>query len=203
MTLAERNDVLLFGPRVRIRPFTREDVDAWQVWPDYDDPLLVATSPRRMSPEQRTLWFEDLLNRQRQVPYAVDDERGIMIGRLFLRMVRRDEGSAILGIDFHPAYLGQRYGTEALREFLDHFFEVLGFRRMLLSVGAFNVRALRSYESLGFRRVGTRWDMHAGPDVTRDPAYRSVHHFFRRSVMGLESLFYDMALERSTWMRRR
>ena len=202
MAIADR-DVVAAGPRVRIRPFTRADVDAWQAWPDYPDPLLVGSSPRRLSPEQRARWFEDITQRQRQIPFAIEDERGRMIGRIFLRHVRRDERSAVLGIDLHPAYLGRRYGTEALGAFLHHFFESMGFQRMLLSVAAHNLRARRCYESLGFRTVGSHWDAHIGPDVTRDPAYTSLSQCFRRGALGLETLFYDMRLDRADWRRRR
>ncbi len=198
MALVDRNS-LAAGPRVRIRAFTRADVDAWQEWPDYPDPLLVGTSPRRMAPEQRSRWFEDITQRQRQLPFAIDDEHGNMIGRIFLRHVRKDESSAVLGIDLHADYLGQGYGTEALRAFLHHFFGEMDFQRMLLSVAAHNVRARRCYESLGFETSGSHWDAHLGPDVTRDPKFGFVRHLFRRGPLGLESLFYDMRLDRDEW----
>ncbi len=198
MAIADR-DTLVAGPRVRIRPFSRADVDAWQAWPDYDDPLLVGTSPRRMPPDQRARWFDDITQRQRQLPFAVDDERGQMIGRIFLRHVRRDEGSAVLGIDLHADKLSQGYGTEALGAFLHHFFGEMGFTRMLLSVAAHNQRARRCYESLGFATSGSHWDAHLGPDVSRDPRFAVVRHLFRRGPLGLESLFYDMRLDRADW----
>jgi RimJ/RimL family protein N-acetyltransferase len=177
-------------------------VDAWQDWPDYDDPLLVGTSPRRMGHEQRTRWFDDLLQRQRQIPFAVDDERGQMIGRLFLRHVQPVEASAVLGIDFHPAKLSQRYGTESMVVFLPYFFGPLGFRRMLLSVAAHNERAQRCYEGLGFRVIGSHWDAHPGPDIMRDSRYIAIHHLFRRGMLGVESLYYDMQLDRAQWQAR-
>jgi RimJ/RimL family protein N-acetyltransferase len=201
MAIADR-DTVAAGPRTRVRPFTRLDVDAWQAWPDYDEQLLVGTSPRRMSPDQRARWFDDISQRQRQVPFAVDLDSGEMIGRIFLRHVRHDERSAVLGIDLHPAYLGQGYGTECLGAFLQHFFENMGFERMLLSVAAHNVRARRCYESLGFTTVGSHWDAHIGPDVTGDARFASVRHLFRRGPLGLESLFYDMRLERADWRKR-
>jgi diamine N-acetyltransferase len=200
MAIADRNAVVV-GPRVRVRPFTRADVDGWQSWPDYSDPLLVGTSPRRMAPDQRNRWFEDVVQRQHQIPFAVDDEQGDLIGRLFLRHVRRDERSAVLGIDLHPARLSQRYGTEALGAFLRYFFEDMGFERMLLSVAAHNTRARRCYESLGFVNIGSHWDAHQGPDITRDPAYANIKSLFRRGPLGLESLFYDMRLDRRDWQQ--
>jgi len=198
MAIADRNTVAA-GPRTRVRPFTRADVDAWQSWPDYADQLLVGTSPRRMSPDQRSRWFDDITQRQRQIPFAVDDEHGTMIGRIFLRHVRAEEGSAVLGIDLHPAYLGQGYGTESLGAFLHHYFENMGFERMLLSVAAHNIRARRCYESLGFKTVGSHWDAHIGPDITGDSNFAYVRNFFRRGPLGLETLFYDMRLERAAW----
>ena len=198
MAITDR-DIVATSPRTRIRAFTRADVDAWQSWPDYEEKLLVGTSPRRMSPDQRGRWFEDITQRQRQIPFAVDDESGEMIGRIFLRHVRREERSAVLGIDLHPDYLSQGYGTESLGAFLHHFFDTMGFERMLLSVAAHNTRARRCYESLGFTTVGSHWDAHIGPDVTGEPRFAQVRHLFRRGPLGLESLFYDMRLERTVW----
>ena len=198
MALVER-DIVAAGPRIRVRPFVRTDVDAWQAWPDYPEPLLVGTSPRRMAPDQRTRWFEDITQRQRQLPFAVDDENGLMIGRIFLRHVRRDEGSAVLGIDLHADYLGQGYGTECLGAFLHHFFDEMGFRTMLLSVAAHNTRAKRCYESLRFVTTGSHWDAHVGPDITREQRFNNVRHLFRRGALGVESLFYDMRLDRADW----
>jgi RimJ/RimL family protein N-acetyltransferase len=200
MAITDR-DIVASGPRTRVRAFTRADVDAWQSWPDYEEQLLVGTSPRRMSPDQRGRWFEDITQRQRQIPFAVDDESGEMIGRIFLRHVRREERSAVLGIDLHPDYLSQGYGTESLGAFLHHFFANMGFERMLLSVAAHNTRARRCYESLGFTTVGSHWDAHIGPDVTGEPRFAHVRHLFRRGPLGLESLFYDMRLERNEWRK--
>jgi RimJ/RimL family protein N-acetyltransferase len=199
MAIADRNTVAA-GPRTRVRPFTRADVDAWQAWPDYEEPLLVGTSPRRMSPDQRSRWFDDITQRQRQIPFAVDDEAGEMIGRIFLRHVRHEERSAVLGIDLCPGSLGQGYGTESLGAFLQYFFAEMGFERMLLSVAAHNTRARRCYESLGFATVGTHWDAHIGPDVVNNNEFASVRHLFRRGPLGLESLFYDMRLDRKDWL---
>jgi diamine N-acetyltransferase len=200
MAIADR-DTIAAGPRVRVRVFSRMDVDAWQAWPDYAEPLLVGTSPRRMSPDQRGRWYDDITQRQRQIPFAVEDETGFLIGRIFLRHVRHEERSAVLGIDLHPDYLSKGYGTESLGAFLHHYFETMAFERMLLSVAAHNARARRCYESLGFTTVGSHWDAHVGPDVTRQPDYAYVRHLFRRGPLGLEGLFYDMRLEGAAWRR--
>jgi RimJ/RimL family protein N-acetyltransferase len=172
MAIVDR-DTVAAGLRTRVRAFTRADVDLWQAWPDYPEKLLVGTSPRRMSPDQRGRWFEDITQRQHQIPFAVEDESGDMIGRIFLRHVRREERSAVLGIDLHPDFVGHGYGTESLGAFLHYYFENMAFERMLLSVAAHNVRARKSYESLGFKNVGSHWDAHVGPDRCSAPCATS------------------------------
>lgn len=194
-----RSDYVVLGPRVRIRRFVLDDVDRWQAWPDYPELLHRGSSPRRLSADQRAAWFRDLVDRQRQIPFAIEDEYGAFIGRLFLRQVKADEGSAVLGIDLDPACLGQRYGTEALGVFLDYYFGEMAFQKMLLSVAAYNDRGRRSYASLGFRIIGTHWDLHAGPDPSADPRFDEHRANFRRGPGGLETLFYDMELHRTDW----
>jgi RimJ/RimL family protein N-acetyltransferase len=45
-------------------------------------------------------------------------------------------------------------GTEATELMVGHAFEVLGLHRVGLSVFAFNVRAIRAYERVGFHAEG-------------------------------------------------
>ena len=51
----------------------------------------------------RDAWYDDLVNRQGQVPFAVDDDDQCMIGRIFLRFVNRVEGGSVLGNRLRPA----------------------------------------------------------------------------------------------------
>lgn len=184
--------------RTRIRAFTRADVDAWQDWPRHRDPLFRSYDPPAIAPAERGAWYRDLTVHQRQLPFAVEDRSGALIGRIFLRHVNRSPGTAVLGIDFRPDRLSQGYGTEALGGFLRHYFETLGFDRLFLSVAAFNLRARRCYEKLGFRYLGSYWD-HWGEEAGvafHDPSYRAVRRLFRRNGAELEALFYNMALSR-------
>jgi RimJ/RimL family protein N-acetyltransferase len=177
----------------RIREFTRRDVDRWIEWPLHSDPLYSPFNPKPMSGPMRDAWYEELVNRQVQLPYAVDDLSGTMIGRVFLRFVNRVEGGSVLGIDFDPRYIGQGYGTDALRVFMEYYFRRLGLRRLLLSVAAYNERARRSYERCGFSYLSVHWErFRCEANVLGDDRYSHLRPLFRRGRNGLEALFHTM-----------
>ena len=189
---------LAFGRQTRIRMFTRRDVDRWLTWPRHDDPLYTGYNPRPMDGALRDAWYDDLVHRQGQLPFAIEALDRRMIGRLFLRHVRRAEGSSVLGIDLDPSVLGLGYGTDALRAFLGYYFGPAGFRRLCLSVAAYNVRARRSYERCGFHYIGAHWErLSCRADVLADPRFAEVRSVFRRGPRGLEALMHDMVVERA------
>ena len=185
-----------YGQKTRIRPFFRSDVDRWLEWPDHPDPLFAAYNPRRMPPWLRDVWYRDLVERQRQQPYAVDDLDGLMIGRIFLRHVRPTEGASILGIDLRPDRLGCGFGSDALRAFLRYYFSILGFRKVFLTVASYNLRAKRTYQRCGFQVIGYHWDRHdvRAAALLRRPDYRALAEAFRQTRHGLEARFEDMVL---------
>lgn len=62
-----------------------------------------------------------------------------------------------------PEVFGRGLGTEATRLVLAHAFDTVGLHRVSLEVYAFNPRARRVYERVGFVHEGTlrqvlRWD---------------------------------------------
>ena len=190
-------EYLAAGQRTRVRRFTRRDVDRWLDWERHSDPLYSPYDPQPMSGTMRDAWYDDLIHRQEQRPFAVDDLEGRMIGRIFLRFVNRVEGGAVLGIDFDAGYVGQGYGTDALGAFLPYYFGPLGFRRILLSVAAYNVRARRSYERLGFRYLSTHWErFKCDANIFADERYEGIRHLFRRTRTGMEALFHTMELRK-------
>lgn len=192
---------LAYGTKTRIREFVRRDVDHWLAWARHDDPLLEAYNPPTMSAGMSDAWFQDLVDRQGQLPFAVDTADSPCVGRIFLRHQHNPPGSATLGMDFDPRFMDQGYGTDALRAFLDYYFDVLRFDRMYLSVAVFNRRAQHVYQRLGFTRVNEHWDRaRTSAPVLRDPRYRDIAGLFRRGPRGLEGLHWAMVLNRARFI---
>ncbi len=192
----------LQGARVQVRPWQRRDTNAQDSWPPYTDTFNTLWNIPRTTTfsDDDVLWFSSADGRR---VWAIEDERQRLIGRISLREIDLQARRARLGISLGSPYLGQGLGTEALALFLDYFFGPLDFQMMLLDVAAFNRRAVRCYEYLGFQCVGTDW-RNAGNDpsvrLLDDPAYADMLPYFRRSRHGTFVQFLEMELHRSDWL---
>jgi RimJ/RimL family protein N-acetyltransferase len=200
MTDAREPRWIAIGQITRVRDFTRRDVDRWLEWGRHDDPLFSSYNPTPMSGPMRDSWFDDLTQRQAQLPYAIEDLERRLVGRLFLRHVRERERTSVLGIDLDARCLGRGYGTDALRAFLAYYFGAAGYMKMYLSVAAHNERARRSYDRCGFQQFSSHWQvLKSDADVLGDDRYASIRHLFRRSADGIETLMHDMVARSPRW----
>jgi RimJ/RimL family protein N-acetyltransferase len=191
----------LRGTRVTIRPMKRSDLDAMMEWRPFADPLYQPFDFPKQSKTEHVRWFEwrnqDISRRL----YTVEDEKHRVIGSLTLREIDGLQ-SARLGITLGADFVSQGYGTEALHLFIGYYFREMGFAKMVLDVAATNLRAVRTYRSLGFRQTDQYYRNADHPSyrtLQEDPRYRHLRLFFRQQGMTTQLLFYDMALTREEW----
>jgi RimJ/RimL family protein N-acetyltransferase len=191
----------LQGSRVTIRPMQRTDIDAMLRWRPFADPLYQPFDFPRQSRAEHARWFEWRSKDSRRRLYTVEDELRQIIGSLTLREI---DGlrSARLGITIGADFVSHGYGKEALWVFLDYYFGEMGFAKMILDVAATNLRAVRTYQSLGFRHVGQHYRPASHPSyriLQQESPYRHLRRFFRYQGAIAQVLFYDMALTREEW----
>ncbi len=153
---------MLFGNHVRLRAIEREDVPTFVRWfndPEVREGLLMYT-PMSRAEEER--WFESRLGRDDDYLFAAEamieeEARWLHVGNVGLHRIDWKNRSCIFGIALgEKTYWNRGFGTEAARTILRFAFEQLNLHRIELEVFAFNARAIRSYEKVGFRREGTR-----------------------------------------------
>jgi diamine N-acetyltransferase len=194
---------VIHGQRVTLRPWQRGDTLSQELWPRYNEPFSSLWNIPRVS------LYDELAGRgwsAQRYAWAVDNRQHRLIGRISLREVEPDETSARLGISLSQAYVSQGLGTEALQHFLDHYFGLLGFTHLHLDVAAFNLRAVRCYERLGFQHLDSEWR-----SAGRDPAirlldeqrYADLRPYFRRNRFETFVEFYEMLLTRDGWHTQR
>jgi RimJ/RimL family protein N-acetyltransferase len=179
----------------------QEDLKAMSEWRPFADPLYQPFDFPRRSKVEHVEWFNWRNKEPDRRLYTIENEERQVIGSLTLRGIVGRQ-SARLGITIGADYVSQGYGSEALRVYLDHYFETMGFARMVLDVAATNLRAIRTYRALGFRQIGQHYRSASHKSyriVRREPYYRHLHHLFRRQGAVIQVLFYDMVLTREEW----
>jgi len=143
----------LTGERVVLRRHAPENLRAFERW--YGDPEVVRLTRYQDGPMRhdeierffaaRALGADSLS----MAIHVRDTDR--LIGTCALSQLDSDNGSALYHITIgEKDAWGHGYGTEATALLMGHAFGGLGLHRIALSVFAFNERAIRSYQSVGF-----------------------------------------------------
>ncbi len=107
-----------------------------------------------------------------------------LIGVTMLRVDWVD-ADAIAGIAIGDRlFWGRGYGTDAMRLLVQYAFLELNLRRVTLGVNAFNGRARRSYEKVGFRKEGTYRAGMLRDGQRADSIYMGILHEEWQSLQG-------------------
>jgi RimJ/RimL family protein N-acetyltransferase len=164
MTGAQMNEAPSSGaaigrPNVTLRPVRLADAAQFQRWSlDPETRRLQAGNRAPLSAEEAHDFTRRLLGGHEDGHVALMIEMdGRTVGNTWLANIDRDNASATLGIVMGEATSrGRGVGTEVLRQMVDMGFDRLGLERIELWVLADNMRAIRAYERVGFRREGLR-----------------------------------------------
>lgn len=147
---------LLEGNRIYLRPPEPQDVEA--VYRSLYHP-----EGRRLTGQNRVYsrqfvgeWLEKVArDPDRRFFIIVKQENDVILGDVEINDIDWYHRSANIRIQLNNEQIyGHGYGTEALGLMLDHGFGILNLHRIQLEVYAYNERAIKAYEKLGFQRGG-------------------------------------------------
>lgn len=152
----------LHGERVRLRPFRLEDAPTFQRW--INDPefrRFVGGVPWQASLPVEEAWVRARLENdwEHGFAFAIEptDVEGAprLIGSVELRKLEAVERRGEIGIGIGEREFWSRgYGEDAMRTVCSFGFRDLDLHRLELTVAAFNPRAVRCYEKVGFAIEG-------------------------------------------------
>jgi ribosomal-protein-alanine N-acetyltransferase len=189
-----RLELVLDTERVRLRPFTRDDIDAlWPVVSDPDFPKMMswaAHGDREVTAGFIAATLDELAGNT-GVTWAIE-RAGRAIGCIALdsitwalRAWRVDR--AELGYWLAPAHWGQGLMTEAAAAVVRCAFQTIGLHKLKVGCISENAASRRVIEKLGFRFVGRleddvwrdgRWWSHLRYEMTA-PEWPDVHTTMR------------------------
>lgn len=148
---------LLRGERVWLRPLEEGDMPAYVAGINDTEVGGMAGYAGPLSVAQATAWLNRVMEGWgRDGFYFAVCELGEdrFIGTTWLKELNLLHGNAELAVFMDAAHIGGGWGTDAQRALLAFAFRTVGLARVYLTAFAGNVRAVRSYEKLGFRHEG-------------------------------------------------
>ena len=107
----------------------------------------------------------DALNVEEGGSHFVIELDGETIG--FIQSYEEDDPMyrhASLDISLGSPWLGKGLGRDALRTLAHYLIDELGHHRLTIDPAAHNTRAIKAYESVGFKPVGLMRQYERGPD---------------------------------------
>jgi RimJ/RimL family protein N-acetyltransferase len=151
---------ILTGRRVCLRPFSRDDLPYIQKWSNDAELRRLTGEVAPMSQAETEKWYKELLGDKDRMWFVIILKRdNRVIGEAgLLRMFRPWRNTDMTIIIGEKDAWGKGYGTEVGHLLLDYAFRRLGFHRISIGVVGFNKRALRFWESLGFKKEGIERD---------------------------------------------
>ena len=147
---------MIRGSKTRMRALERDDLPHFVRW--INDPesrrFMNVRYPISLVEEEK--WWEGFLERKNDHIFAIEAEDGTYIGNIGLHGIERENRRAQLGIIIgNRRFWGKGYGTDAIRAVLGWAFSYLNLNRISSTVFAYNERAIRCYQKVGFEHEGT------------------------------------------------
>ncbi|MFD5304535.1 GNAT family N-acetyltransferase [Streptomyces rochei] len=167
---------VLTGERTVLRPFT--EADAARMGEIIGDPEVrrfTGSPGHELTPELLRSWYGSRSAQPDRLDLAVTDPAdGEVLGEVVLHAWVPEERSCTFRTLIGARGRGRGIGTEATRLIVGYAFEELGLHRVQLDAYAFNDRALRVYEKVGFVREGVRREVERRDGVWVDEVLMAV-----------------------------
>lgn len=185
----------LWGKNVFLRSLRLSDVEDMVNWSFHDDELFYDYNFPYLDEHERLLWYE-LKTKKNKRCFCIFNRSSILVGYIAIRNVRVLFKSAEMGIVFDPDYVNKGYGTDAIKTLLKWYFNTLGYRKLILSVAAYNERAIRAYKKVGFQTYHTYYDQFMNPIINplEDDRYMDIRKYFRKKGNNIQVLHYKMQI---------
>ncbi|AFM41888.1 acetyltransferase, ribosomal protein N-acetylase [Desulfosporosinus acidiphilus SJ4] len=148
---------MLEGKKIKIRPIEEEDIDTLYQWSNDEEINYWSSGAWPLN----TLYTRDqIIDKYLENPsdtyrYAMLNENDLLIGTIGFKEVNIPCRSVTLFIVIgEKSYWGLGYGTDALITFVRFLFTQWNFHRVSLDTWDENLRAIRTYEKVGFKIEG-------------------------------------------------
>jgi RimJ/RimL family protein N-acetyltransferase len=135
---------------VKVKPLNPKDVPQMIKWGKHGDIRLLHYNFNYSSFYDCQRWYRSKNKFLRKYIFGIYTE-DILVGYITLKNINWLFRKGEMGIVMDPLKINQGYGTKAIKEYLEIVFTQYKMKKVVLRVAAFNKRARRAYEKVGFK----------------------------------------------------
>lgn len=185
---------------INLRELSVYDIDKLHEFGDFKEELFQGYNYSNLTEKEGKFWFISKQKRFNSLYFSINlDDR--MIGFLGLKEINKLNKSGKLGIVFDPNFVSRGYGTVALKLFLDYIFNQRKMNYITLDVNAWNFRAIKLYENLGFEKYKESLEKFENQDINLELIkYEDIRKFFELNDETIYSKIYHMKLNRKKYL---
>ena len=146
------------GKKVILIPVCKNHLDSFVKWFNDNEITQYIAWFLPLNYEKEEKWYSSMLEQQNQINYSIvlSENQDSLIGNCNIQIDWKNRVGMIGIMIGEKEYWGKGYGTEALRMLVKYGFNTLNLNRIELETYAFNTRALKSYNKVGFKQEGLK-----------------------------------------------
>jgi RimJ/RimL family protein N-acetyltransferase len=146
----------MIGKKCYLSPIDRNDAEKFTEWLNDVEVTVNLQMYNTVINVESEKAFLDTLSKEHNYS-IIDKETDELIGNCGFMEIDHVNQTAEVGIFIgNKNYWNKGYGDEALTLLLDYGFKALNLHNILLKVYDYNTRAIKTYENIGFKKIGMR-----------------------------------------------
>ena len=194
------DNFLIEDDDIKIKKFEKNDLKNFKNFSPYDDILLTDYNLCFLKESEIKKWEKKIKSKKNN--YFVIFLNEIMIGYIGISRISFLNSNYELSLSLDEKYCSKGYGFKSLRLFLEYYFENFDKCSIWLNVNAFNQRAIKLYEKIGFEKISEFLGDFEVQKMQKLKRYEETKEYFEEKNNIIYSKIFTMKLDRLRLLER-
>ena len=194
------DNFLIEDDDIKIKKFEKNDLKNFKNFSAYDDILLTDYNLCFLKESEIKKWEKKIKSKKNYYFALFLNE--IMIGYIGISRISFLNSNYELSLSLDEKYCSKGYGFKSLRLFLEYYFENFDKYSIWLNVNAFNQRAIKLYEKIGFEKISEFLGDFEVQRMQKLKRYEETKEYFEEKNNIIYSKIFTMKLDRLRFLER-
>ena len=185
---------------IRVRKFRQTDAKEMMKWVKHEDTRFLHYNYPYESSFDHMIWYKMKSKFFSRRLFAVVKDDKEIIAYIILKRIDWFKRSGEMGIAMDANHMGKGYGPICVSQFLDIVFTKMRFKKVWLRTSAFNVRAQKTYEKVGFTLINKIEEEFE----EQSHAFKLVmdYEYFKMQGSKLHTLYHYMEITKEDYLSK-